>query len=212
MNFDSDTTQVFVSECLEYKAQLQRETIEIKTWKDLSAALETKHKVQIKWDVCRDKFCQMKEFFLSTLLPLEGYLSGKKWPYYDTFCDLYDIPCEYHSVIMCPTEDDNEEGDDQEEVPGKGGSLNYCLNFYKSFDVVSGLHLITPSILFQEVNFGRWLLWSYCWTSTRLRKRNLNPPNHSSSILSCFLKLPCNCMISQGTITLQSNVRTNSEG
>lgn len=53
LNFDS---LHFVSECVVLKAKLQSETIELKTWKDLSAALKTKHNVDINWDVCRDKF------------------------------------------------------------------------------------------------------------------------------------------------------------
>ena len=127
-------TKNFVSECENLKKEVQgSRIIPPATWKCISSAMKTNHDIEVDWDVCRDKFIQMRDLFLETLLPVEGYMAGQKWPYYDEFCTLYDIPYEFHSIIICRNGGNNleeEEDDDDDEVePDKGTIQLYTFSF-----------------------------------------------------------------------------------
>ncbi|KAK3929166.1 Zinc finger and SCAN domain-containing protein 29 [Frankliniella fusca] len=89
-----------VSECLTRKAYLLKDTIPLHVWKEISAAMGG----TITWQVCRDKFLQMDESFKNTWLPLKGLMGGGKWAHYTAFCNLYDIPEDYFSILNASNE------------------------------------------------------------------------------------------------------------
>jgi len=65
------------------------------------------------WQICRERFCQMDNTFKTTFLPLGGVMGGVKWPYYENFCKLYEIPEDYYQIVMNASSDG---GDDDEQA------------------------------------------------------------------------------------------------
>lgn len=128
MNWDTKWTEAFVLECVEQKKILQKDNIPLNVWKVISEALEKNHKITVAWNYCRDRFAQMKAFFLASL-PVEGIIHGSKWPFYDNFCHLFEIPIEYHSLILLGENDgdDDDEEERDEADPGKG---KYNLSYF----------------------------------------------------------------------------------
>ncbi|KAK3917945.1 Phosphoenolpyruvate carboxylase 1 [Frankliniella fusca] len=52
----------------------------------------------LTWQLCRSKFLYMNSFFADKLLPVSGIHSGVKWPYYDSFLEIHDLPLDYQVV------------------------------------------------------------------------------------------------------------------
>ncbi|KAK3918586.1 Zinc finger and SCAN domain-containing protein 29 [Frankliniella fusca] len=113
LQLDPEDTAAFVAKCLARKADLQKERINVQVWKDISDELGDK----FDWHLCRAKFMQMDESFKNTFLPLEGKMGSTEWPYYKSFCDIYDIPENYYSVVKIVDlgEEGVDENDDEEE-------------------------------------------------------------------------------------------------
>lgn len=119
LNWNTEMTDAFLSECALQKKDVQKDNIPINAWKLISAGMEENRKITVGWNHCRDKFTQMNEFFRS-MLPSEGFIAGKKWPFYERFCGLFDIPTEYQSLLMLSAEDgDGEEDDDGDADPAE---------------------------------------------------------------------------------------------
>lgn len=93
-----EVTEAFVKQCVIKKAELRVERIPLKTWKDIEGVLNIK---EVTWQTCRDKYDVMRQLFVDTMLPLEGVMAGVKWPYYDEFCTIFDIPHNAHKLMDC---------------------------------------------------------------------------------------------------------------
>lgn len=93
-NWDKDSTLAVVQAFLQRKQEVQRiENIPQRVFKDISDELKSKG-FNMNPSVCRDKFTQMNDFFTG-VLPSGGFMSGFKWPHYDNFCELHDIPFDF---------------------------------------------------------------------------------------------------------------------
>ena len=90
-----NVTQMFIEECIKRKRGVQKDSIPLKVWKDVGAVLSSARHSNCNWQVCRDKFDGLNSFFSKTLLPLNGVIGDIKWPHYDSFCQLHDIPLDY---------------------------------------------------------------------------------------------------------------------
>lgn len=125
VTWPSHVANLFVNECLTMKASVQRLEIPPTTWKNLSTAM-TRHGYSITWTLCRDKFKHLSDFFANKMLPVQGVMAGVLWPYYERFCQLYDIPVDYvmpneTGLADAECKDDVEEDDPEEEEGAVGG-------------------------------------------------------------------------------------------
>ncbi|XP_052130065.1 uncharacterized protein LOC127751089 [Frankliniella occidentalis] len=103
LQWDSEETTAFVQLCVLNKERLVVSNISNTTWKDLATGLQL-FNVEKSWQLCRDKFQQMHSFFEGTLLPCGGILGSRKWTHYEDFCQLFDIPEDYHVVMSSANE------------------------------------------------------------------------------------------------------------
>lgn len=71
--------------------------VPVKAWKEISSNLEVMQVVK-PWGNCRDKYNQMLLFF-KTVLPTKGKMGSSMWPYFATFCSIYEVPTNYHELI-----------------------------------------------------------------------------------------------------------------
>lgn len=101
-----DVTLRFVEECVKKKELVQDDDAPLKVWKDLSAF------VPYNWKTCKNKFHTMNQFFCNSLLKCKGVFNGVKWPYYDMFCDIHDLPNDVCIVLEAGLLDDEASGPD----------------------------------------------------------------------------------------------------
>jgi len=92
----TDATKAFVKLCVTFKEEVQMESPPVEVWKKIFNELDQLGYIpHLTWQICRSKFNYMNTFFTGTLLPHNGILSGVKWPHYDQFCTIHDIPLGY---------------------------------------------------------------------------------------------------------------------
>jgi len=102
-----EVVEDFVKLCVKKKAELRGERIPLKTWKDIAEDLNVPG---VNWQTCRDKYDIMKQIFVDTLIPLVGTMAGIKWPYYDGFCDIFEVPQNAHKMMVYSEEPQVEPG------------------------------------------------------------------------------------------------------
>lgn len=86
------------------------------TWKQIVTDMKEVHGA-ITWQLCRDRFERMNNYFLETLLPVQGMLGGMLWPYYESFLKLHDIPNDFFDLVTSFGGDDEDlvdTGDDED--------------------------------------------------------------------------------------------------
>lgn len=93
--WEEEFTKAFVEECKILKAETQKDEIPNKVWKDIAAIMTAKHSKTMAWEVYRAKFHQMNNYFGNSMLPAGGWMGEMKWPYYDLFCDIHDVPIDF---------------------------------------------------------------------------------------------------------------------
>jgi len=142
---------------------MQDEKIPLNVWKEIADGLDL---IGIKksWQTCRDKFNQMKSFFMSSMLPSKGKLGISKWSHYDKFCEIFEIPQDYIDVLNASEDGNNNIVFTNEEEEGKLIFLNegiglvlscnltlidLCLSFGRKETVDTG-ESSPPHIAFQS--------------------------------------------------------------
>lgn len=111
-----------LSQCNKWKKEIVKERVPPDVWKAISK--ELKMTDQGSWQLCREKFSQMNRYFIDTILPGKGFLGEDMWAYYEEFCELYDIPEDYHQVINDTSANEEEDDDDYEDVQNNDGSIS----------------------------------------------------------------------------------------
>lgn len=127
-----DKVNNFLLYCKKRKLELLQERVHPDVWRGISKDLEMTD--EGAWQLCRDKFSQMNRYFLDTILPGKGYLGGFIWAYYEDFCELHDIPSDYHQVIN----DSNELEDDENDENGS----KYAQHLLKKFELFFSKEII----------------------------------------------------------------------
>jgi len=92
--WDVDSTAAFVKECVAGKGQVQKDDIPVKVWKEIHAAMKEKGHI-FPWETCRAKFYQMNNYFANKMLCAGGVLGDIKWPHYEQFCEINDVPIDF---------------------------------------------------------------------------------------------------------------------
>jgi hypothetical protein len=95
INWPANVTHFFLELCLERKEYTQLDTVPLRVWKDISEVMLNEGHSGCDWQSCRDKFNSLNAFFLEPLLALRGVMSGVKWPHFDIFLNIHDIPLDY---------------------------------------------------------------------------------------------------------------------
>lgn len=125
--------------CLQWKVEIQGDGVPTQKWKDAALGLKLSGDYDVSWQACREKFQQLKETFLTTMLPVKGVMYETKWPYYGTLCDIFDVPEDIWKILHdeelegLQQEDDeyeenydNDENDENDD-PGADKSSGECL-------------------------------------------------------------------------------------
>lgn len=87
---------LFVKKCVEKKERLCEDHVPLAVWKEISEGVNNP---DLSWKVCQIKFNSMKKYFFDTLIPLEGFMGGSKWPHYENFCEIFEVPANVHSIL-----------------------------------------------------------------------------------------------------------------
>ena len=95
--WDLDLTKTFMDACVAKKEELRKEIIPISVWKEMSDTLKCAG-YDKSWDLIRAKYENMKNYF-SRALENGGMQGGIRWPYYSSFCEIYELDAESDTTL-----------------------------------------------------------------------------------------------------------------